>query len=127
MEEKVTLKNGKLIELTKIYRKFTALDMDFDQMDEMMAVMDGSIEIETAIKVYMKCEDKLKEEAQAKLKGASEQESAEIQNDFIKKINALSEKESTLNKPLKKVSQETIKKAKLNINEYKVLLELSLV
>lgn len=126
-KEEVKLKNGKLIELTRVYKKITNTEMDFENLEAMSSVIDDVIVIDDAIKSYSKLEEKLREDAQKKMKDADQDQQIEIQNDFVKKINVLADKEVVLSKALSKVSVDLCKKAKLTIAEYKTLKELELV
>ena len=55
------LKNATLVELTRVFRKLTTVEMDFDNMEEMTKLIEDTIVIENALKVYTKLEEKLRE------------------------------------------------------------------
>lgn len=127
MEEMKSLKNGKIVELARIYRKVSGIEMDFEKIDEMMKLVEDSISVESSLKVYSKLEEKIRDDSRKNLEGASQEKALEIEQDFVKKINALSEKETTLEKPLNKLNIDIAKEAKLTVGEFRTLKELDLI
>lgn len=133
VESPFVLTNGKVLNLSKVYKKLTGLPMDFDMLDDMLIVIEDSITIETSLKVYQKLETKLKEDAQSEMQALDKnsvegrEKSFEIEQAFIKNVNALAEKEVALEKSLRKVKQSLLKKANVTLEDFKILMEFNLV
>jgi len=122
------IENGTLLQLSRIYKKVTDIDMDFDNLDDMISIVENSTIVEEGLKTYSKLEQKTRDEYSAKFKGLeTEEEKAEVQGEFIKILNELSEKSTEIKGKLTKLPRDIAKKAKLTILDFKVLNKLDLI